>query len=124
MIADAGAVPRQNPARADPSLPVRMERLVMLAAVFGPPIHLPGGILQLLRKGKVQERGQRAAACPFLFPVVIPGETSNDKSLPPCCGCLLQFKLPESGVRQDRVCGEGLKHIAILFLVLCVWSQT
>lgn len=111
MIADAGAVPRQNSACADWSLPVRRQQLVMLAAVSGPPRHLPRGILQLLRKGKVQEQGQRAAACPFLFPVVIPHQNSDDKGLPPCWGGLLQLNLPEPGISQGRVCGEGLKFI-------------
>lgn len=119
MIADAGAVPRQNPAHADLSLPVRRERLVMSAAAFRPPRRLPGGILQLLRKSKVQERGQRAVACPFLFPVVIPQQNSHDKGLPPCCGCLFQLKLPVRRQPRQGVWGGVKDYIAILFGCWC-----
>jgi len=104
-------VPRQNPACADLSFPIRREQLVVLVAASSPPRHLPGGILQLLGKGKVQERGWRAAACPFLFPVVMPWPNRDDQGLPPRCGCLFQSKLPESGVSQGRGDGEELQII-------------
>lgn len=60
MIADAGAMPRQNPAHVALSLPVGREWLDMLVAACTLPLmphYLPGGILPLLRKGKVQEWG-------------------------------------------------------------------
>lgn len=42
--------------------------------------HLPGGIQPLLSQGKAQEWGQGAAACLFLFTVVIPRQNSDDKT--------------------------------------------
>lgn len=79
-------------------------------------------------RGGKEERGRRAAACPSLFPRVIPWQNVDAKGPLSCCCCLFQLKLPWSDVREDRGCREGLKIIQRFCsgadAQKCAWRQT
>lgn len=119
MIADAGAMPRQNPAHVGLSLPIGREWSDMLVAAFTLPL-MPQdtsleGSSHSWEKAKF-ESGVREQHFFFFFLVHSGNSTSKQQwQFPPCYCFLFLFKLPARCQSRQGVRGEDKNHLESLY---------
>lgn len=113
MIADAGAMPRQNPAHVTLSLPVGREWLDELGAAFTLPLMPQDTSLEGSSHSweKARFRSGAREQQLVLFTVVISLQNKVMTKFPPCCGFLLQLKLPGRYQPGQGVWGGNKHHL-------------